>query len=669
MTPDAPLPLRFHLVLGADAPKSPTEGRRGNGPESGPDEGAITNDNNHPKPLERNNCRCAPAYDKLPLTPMNDNLVCAHAARLTLLATVLSLAAIALDVNGQSPPSIGGRTIQMTITSGTFPFATGGAYRFLPSAVDGSYAIVPVMGDVDPSTGTHTYTRTGANTARLALTDAAIGRLTATCTFDTASSGTYLLISARAPGASQSGSFELYTGQSPATIAGTTVTVVITSGQSPFAEFGSYRFQPATSWNTYTITALSGDVLNSSGTYSYTKDSANTGLMSFDDVVVGHGLSLQLSFDSVSTGTVFLRKSGTTGYQTGLFSITNPSSPLTITAHPVSQRVNGGESVTFAVSATGTPPMIFQWRKNGMPIPGGTSATLTIPSATAADQGTYDVVVTDAYGSCSSETATLTLEADRDTQTITFATLAPRTFGDNPFALAATATSGLPITFTSDNENVAMIAGSTVTIVGAGSANIIASQPGNSQYLPAAGVTRPLTVSKAAQTIAFAPLPERRVGDIAFALGATATSGLPVSYASSNPGVVQIIDGVATVVSDGSALITASQPGDSNYAPAAPVTQTLVVRPLVLSKEEVNSVLSRFWAGLPPAANLAIAAQPDYTFAITTLDTVDTTNNIVFRVRFATDLQNSDWQDVGLQFVLPKGSSSEGYYHLFRIIP
>jgi len=600
---------------------------------------------------------------------MNDNLVCAHAARLTLLATVLSLAAIALDVNGQSPPSIGGRTIQMTITSGTFPFATGGAYRFLPSAVDGTYAIVPVMGDVDPSTGTHTYTRTGANTARLALTDAAIGRLTATCTFDTASSGTYLLISARAPGASQSGSFELYTGQSPATIAGTTVTVVITSGQSPFAEFGSYRFQPATSWNTYTITALSGDVLNSSGTYSYTKDSANTGLMSFDDVVVGHGLSLQLSFDSVSTGTVFLRKSGTTGYQTGLFSITNPSSPLTITAHPVSQRVNGGESVTFAVSATGTPPMIFQWRKNGMPIPGGTSATLTIPSATAADQGTYDVVVTDAYGSCSSETATLTLEADRDTQTITFATLAPRTFGDKPFALAATATSGLPITFTSDNENVAMIAGSTVTIVGAGSANIIASQPGNSQYLPAAGVTRPLTVSKAAQTIAFAPLPERRVGDIAFALGATATSGLPVSYASSNPGVVQIIDGVATVVSDGSALITASQPGDSNYAPAAPVTQTLVVRPLVLSKEEVNSVLSRFWAGLPPAANLAIAAQPDYTFAITTLDTVDTTNNIVFRVRFATDLQNSDWQDVGLQFVLPKGSSSEGYYHLFRIIP
>ena len=204
-----------------------------------------------------------PSYDKLPLSPMNDKLVCAHAAPFALVATALSLALIAFDVNGQSPPSIGGRTIEMTITSGTFPLATEGAYRFLPSAVDGSYAIVPVMGDVDPSTGTHTYAKTGVNTARLALTDVAIGRLTATCSFDTKSSGTYLLISARAPGASQSGTFELYTGQSPPTIAGRTITVVITSGEFPFAEFGSYRFQPATSRNTYTITALSGELTSS----------------------------------------------------------------------------------------------------------------------------------------------------------------------------------------------------------------------------------------------------------------------------------------------------------------------------------------------------------------------------------------------------------------------
>ncbi len=589
---------------------------------------------------------------------MNDNLVCAHAAPFALLATVLSLALIAFDVNGQSPPSIGGRTIEMTITSGTFPFATEGAYRFLPSAVDGSYAIVPVMGDVDPSTGTHTYAKTGVNTARLVLTDAAIGRLTATCSFDTKSSGTYLLISARAPGASQSGTFELYTGQSPPTIAGTTITVVITSGEFPFAEFGSYRFQPATSRSTYTITGLSGDVLNSSGTYSYTKDSANTALVSFDDVAVGHGLSLQLSFDSVSTGTVFLRKSGSTGYQTGLFSITVPSNLPTITAHPVSQTVNGGESVTFTVSATGTPPLVFQWRKNGMPIPGGTSATLTIPSATAADQGAYDVVVTDAYGSCISEAATLTLEGDRATQTLTFATLAARTFGENPFALTATATSGLPITFTSDNESVAMIAGSTVTIVGAGVANITASQPGNSNYLPAQSVTRPLLVNKAPQTIAFAPLPERRVGDIAFALTAAASSGLPVSYASSNPGVVQIIDGVATVVSDGSALITASQPGNSNYEPAAPVTQTQVVRPLVLTKEEVNSMLTRFWAGATSPAKFAIAAQADYTFVITNADSATFT----FKVQFSADLENPNWQDVGLRFVAP----NSGYY---RMVP
>jgi len=327
--------------------------------------------------------------------------------RQTMLAAACSLLHVAFTANAQSPASIGGRTIQMTITSGTFPFATSGAYRFLPSAVDGTYAIVPISGDVDPSTGTHAYTKTGANTAALVVMDNDLGALTATCTFSTANAGSYLLTGAAAPGASQFGTFVLYAGPSQATIASATVTITITSGELPFAEFGSYRFQPAASGNTYTSTALSGDVVNSSGTYSYTQTSAYTGLISFDDAVVGPGLSLQLSFDSATTGTVFLRESGSSGYQTGLFSITIFSDPPTITAHPPSQTVNAGAAVTFGVTATGTPPLSFQWRKNGALITGATGATLTIASASAADQGAYDVVVTNAYGSQTSSIAIL----------------------------------------------------------------------------------------------------------------------------------------------------------------------------------------------------------------------------------------------------------------------
>ncbi|HOY58997.1 MAG TPA: hypothetical protein PK640_12810, partial [Verrucomicrobiota bacterium] len=243
--------------------------------------------------------------------------------------------------------------------------------------------------------------------------------------------------------------------------------------------------------------------------------------------------------------------------------------------------------------------------------------------------------------------------------TVTFATLASRTFGENPFALTATATSGLPITFTSDNESVAMIAGSTVTIVGAGVANITASQPGNSQYLPAQSVTRPLLVNKAPQTIAFAPLPERRVGEFPFQLVATASSGLPVQYACAEINVIELNQEVVVIVGAGTANITASQPGNSNYLPAQSVTQTLTVRPLMVTQEEANAVLAQHWVASPPnATNFAIAAQPNYTFVITNADSA----TVTFKVQFSADLDNPNWQDVGLRFVAP----NSGYY---RMVP
>jgi len=328
-----------------------------------------------------------------------------------LIVAALSLVLGALEGHAQSPADIGGRTIQMTISAGTLPFATSGAYRFLPSALEGSYAIVPISGDVDPSTGTHTYTKTGANTATLALTDIGVGALTAACTFSTANSGAYLLTSAVVPGASQSGTFVLYAGPSPATIAGATVTVTITSGEFPFAEFGSYRFQPAASGNTYANTALSGDVGNSSGTYSYTQDSAYTGFISYNGALAGPGFSCQLSFDSPTTGTVFLRKSGSSGYQTGLFSMAAAGVGPSITEHPATQTVDLGSSMTFRVSATGTTPLTYQWRKNGVVIPGATGSTFTIASVTASDAALYTVVVSNAYGAQISAQATLVVRA------------------------------------------------------------------------------------------------------------------------------------------------------------------------------------------------------------------------------------------------------------------
>ena len=63
-------------------------------------------------------------------------------------------------------------------------------------------------------------------------------------------------------------------------------------------------------------------------------------------------------------------------------------------------------------------------------------------------------------------------------QNITFPALAPRTFGETPFPLSATATSLLPVTYSSSDSNIATISSNSVKILGVGTLTITASQAG-----------------------------------------------------------------------------------------------------------------------------------------------------------------------------------------------
>lgn len=89
-------------------------------------------------------------------------------------------------------------------------------------------------------------------------------------------------------------------------------------------------------------------------------------------------------------------------------------------------------------------------------------------------------------------------------QTITFNALADKTYGDADFNLTATASSGLDVAYSSSNTAVATVSGNTVTIVGAGSTNITASQSGNDNYNPASNEVQSLTVNH--QTIGVNPI-------------------------------------------------------------------------------------------------------------------------------------------------------------------
>lgn len=162
-------------------------------------------------------------------------------------------------------------------------------------------------------------------------------------------------------------------------------------------------------------------------------------------------------------------------------------------------------------------------------------------------------------------------------QTITFDALGTKYLNDPPFDLNATASSGLPVSYTSSNTAVATIEGKTVTLVGTGNTTITASQAGNASWNPATPVQQVLTVTLADQTITFDALPVKHVGDDPFELTATASSGLTVSYVSSNTAVATVSGTTVTILTAGSTVITASQEGNTYYNAATPVDQTLTV--------------------------------------------------------------------------------------------
>ncbi|MBP9913209.1 MAG: immunoglobulin domain-containing protein [Opitutaceae bacterium] len=75
---------------------------------------------------------------------------------------------------------------------------------------------------------------------------------------------------------------------------------------------------------------------------------------------------------------------------------------VAITGQPVATEVNPGAALNFSVTAIGTDPLTYQWRKDGVDlanggrITGATTANLTITDATDADEGNYSVVITNA---------------------------------------------------------------------------------------------------------------------------------------------------------------------------------------------------------------------------------------------------------------------------------
>jgi hypothetical protein len=179
--------------------------------------------------------------------------------------------------------------------------------------------------------------------------------------------------------------------------------------------------------------------------------------------------------------------------------VSSAAVPPSIVTPPASRTVTVGANVTFTVSAGGTPPLSYQWQKNTANIPGATASSFALASVTAADAGSYRVVVTNTAGTATSAAATLTVNPAPVAPTITIQPVSQSVnAGANvSFTVAATGTAPLSYQW---RRNAVAISGATgtalnlnaVTTANAGSYSVVVTNAAGS----ATSATATLTVTQ-----------------------------------------------------------------------------------------------------------------------------------------------------------------------------
>lgn len=311
---------------------------------------------------------------------------------------------------------------------------------------------------------------------------------------------------------------------------------------------------------------------------------------------------LTVTFTSQTLGICIVNGTTATMIAAGTCTIqaTQPGNSTYAAATPVTQSFTSkgahvSQTITFANPGTqhvGTPLTLVATATSGLPVSfaSQTTSVCTVSGTTATflATGTCTVQATQAgnatYAAATPVTRSFSVVGGTTPQTITFANPGTQAVG-TPLTLLATASSGLPLSFTSLTSTVCTLSGTTATFHAAGTCTIQASQAGNATYAAATPVVQSFSVtgSLLSQTITFANPGSQNLGT-PLTLLATASSGLPVSFASQTNGVCTVSGTTATFVTTGTCTIQASQAGNATYAAAVPVTQSFTVGGSLLSQ-------------------------------------------------------------------------------------
>ena len=173
-----------------------------------------------------------------------------------------------------------------------------------------------------------------------------------------------------------------------------------------------------------------------------------------DAVAIGSATSDTLALTNVQTsdaGSYTVKVTNSGGEVTSsaaVLTVNTPAVAPAITTHPAGQTVTAGAGASFSVVATGTAPLTYQWKKDGVDIGGATGATYTIASTVTGDSGSYTVVVTNSVNSATSDAAVLTVNAGSGSApTITTQPVSRNVVAGSGVTLTVAATGTGPFTY------------------------------------------------------------------------------------------------------------------------------------------------------------------------------------------------------------------------------
>ena len=251
--------------------------------------------------------------------------------------------------------------------------------------------------------------------------------------------------------------------------------------------------------------------------------------------------------------------------------------PVVANIQPPSAAVQSGAFTLTVNGSSFVAGASVLWNGQSRPTTfnGSTQLLAQIPGSDLGAAGTVTITVLNPAPGGGTSTTSATFTVTKGSQTINFGPLGNKTLQDPPFDVFATATSGLPVAF-SVLSGPATISGSTVTITGAGTVTIRASQSGNQNFNAAPNVDQSFTVAKANQTITFNQPANHTFGDAPFSLSASATSLLTVSF-SVVSGPATVSGSTVTLTGAGTVTIQADQTGNANFNAASFVQRSFTV--------------------------------------------------------------------------------------------